>query len=109
MRYAIIESGKVTNIVLADAPLDGNWVPAEGASIGDLYADGVFTAPPPDLEALARNARSQRNRLLSASDWTQVSDAQVDRAAWATYRQALRDIPDQAGFPTEIVWPSEPV
>ena len=37
--------------------------------------------------------RLERNRLLAASDWTQVADAPVDRAAWATYRQALRDIP----------------
>ena len=37
--------------------------------------------------------RLERNRLLAASDWTQVADAPVDRAAWATYRQALRDFP----------------
>lgn len=37
--------------------------------------------------------RHQRDRLLAASDWTQVADAPVDREAWATYRQALRDFP----------------
>jgi hypothetical protein len=37
--------------------------------------------------------RYQRDRLLAASDWTQVADAPVDRQAWATYRQALRDFP----------------
>jgi hypothetical protein len=37
--------------------------------------------------------RNQRNRLLTESDWTQVADAPVDRDAWATYRQALRDFP----------------
>jgi hypothetical protein len=48
--------------------------------------------------------RAERNRLLVASDWTQVADAPVDAAAWATYRQALRDITTQAN-PFNIVWP----
>jgi len=49
--------------------------------------------------------RAQRDRLLVASDWTQVADAPVDRDAWATYRQQLRDFPatwtpsDTADFP----------
>ena len=37
--------------------------------------------------------RHHRDRLLAESDWTQVADAPVDRQAWATYRQALRDFP----------------
>lgn len=53
-------------------------------------------------------ARDHRDELLAASDWTQVADAPVDQAAWATYRQALRDVPEQAGFPAEIVWPTKP-
>jgi hypothetical protein len=40
--------------------------------------------------------------------WTQVADAPVDQAAWTTYRQALRDVPDQAGFPADIKWPVAP-
>ena len=52
--------------------------------------------------------RAQRNTLLTASDWTQVADAPVDQAAWATYRQALRDVPQQAGFPHDVVWPTSP-
>lgn len=52
--------------------------------------------------------RDQRNSLLTASDWTQVIDAPVDQSAWATYRQALRDIPQQAGFPQTVVWPTQP-
>jgi hypothetical protein len=56
----------------------------------------------------ATAARSKRDVLLSASDWTQVADAPVDQAAWATYRQSLRDIPQQAGFPSNIMWPSKP-
>jgi len=46
--------------------------------------------------------------LLSDSDWTQVADAPVDQAAWAVYRQALRDITDQEGFPYSVNWPTAP-
>ena len=61
-----------------------------------------------DLTAIATTARTQRDALLIASDWTQVADAPVDQAAWATYRQALRDVPKQAGFPENIDWPVAP-
>jgi len=56
----------------------------------------------------AKKVRIKRNQLLIESDWTQVADAPVDAAAWATYRQALRDIPQQAGFPENITWPEAP-
>lgn len=52
--------------------------------------------------------RTERDAKLTSCDWTQVIDAPVDQAAWAVYRQALRDIPDQEGFPNEIEWPIEP-
>ena len=52
--------------------------------------------------------RTERDAKLTQSDWTQVIDAPIDQAAWATYRQALRDIPSQTGFPNEITWPTEP-
>lgn len=52
--------------------------------------------------------REYRNALLTSSDWTQVADAPVDQAAWATYRQALRDVPEQEGFPASVVWPTPP-
>jgi len=52
--------------------------------------------------------RSQRNHKLRESDWTQVDDAPVDKQAWATYRQALRDISGQSGFPWEVQWPEMP-
>ena len=56
----------------------------------------------------AKAVRSDRDKRLSDTDWTQVADAPVDKAAWATYRQALRDVPTQAGFPYDITWPSKP-
>ena len=59
-------------------------------------------------DSVAASIRSQRDSLLAASDWTQVPDAPVDQAAWAVYRQALRDITTQAGFPHEVIWPVKP-
>lgn len=52
--------------------------------------------------------RADRDRRLAASDWTQVADSPVDKAVWATYRQALRDVPAQAGFPWNVQWPVQP-
>lgn len=53
------------------------------------------------------SVRAQRNAKLAACDWTQLPDAPVDAAVWATYRQALRDITLQAD-PFNIVWPTAP-
>jgi hypothetical protein len=57
---------------------------------------------------LEEGLRLQRNLILKNTDWTQVEDAPVDRAAWAAYRQALRDLPEQEGFPESVVWPEIP-
>jgi len=51
--------------------------------------------------------RGDRNRRLTACDWTQLPDAPVDAAAWTTHRQALRDITTQAD-PFNIQWPTKP-
>ena len=56
----------------------------------------------------ATEIRLERNAKLTASDWTQIADATVDKTAWATYRQALRNIPTQSGFPNTITWPDAP-
>jgi hypothetical protein len=74
------------------------------ALAGEFGPIAPYVAPDP-AEIAAQEARDMRDRLLAASDWTQVADAPVDAAAWATYRQALRDVPQQAGFPDNITWP----
>jgi len=84
----------------------------------DFSLDDFPDAPVPDmpdynpdqrqLEQEAEEVRTQRDALLKDSDWTQVSDAPVDQSAWANYRQALRDLPEQEGFPQEVVWPQIP-
>ena len=114
MKAHVIENGKVVNTIEVNS-LDfmPNLVEANEGGIGWLYADGVFTDPSaPTQEELssfeAVTVRAQRNAKLTNTDWTQVADAQVDKAVWATYRQALRDIPAQAGFPWDVNWPEMP-
>ena len=54
----------------------------------------------------AKNVRQTRNDKLKECDWTQLADSTADKQAWATYRQALRDVPTQAGFPWTVDWPT---
>lgn len=55
--------------------------------------------------------RQERNELLRSTDWTQMDDSplsNIQKATWATYRQALRDVTAQTGFPWTITWPDAP-
>jgi hypothetical protein len=56
----------------------------------------------------AANVRRTRTEKLNDCDWTQIADSTADKTAWATYRQALRDITGQTGFPWTITWPDAP-
>ena len=107
MRAHQVENGVVVNTIEVDS-LDfmPNLVEATEGGIGWSYVNGVFIAP--IITFTAEEIRASRDSKLAQSDWTQVLDAPVDQAAWAAYRQALRDIPDQAGFPNEVNWPTEP-
>jgi len=72
------------------------------------------TEPELTVEQLAAVAKRRRNQLLYYSDFTQLADVAESmlpevRQAWRTYRQALRDITKQAGFPQEIRWPEKPL
>ena len=71
----------------------------------DLYQD---EPQPYTIQEKWDQVRSQRNVLLSGSDWTQLSDSPVDSSAWATYRQELRDIPQTFSTPESVVWPAKP-
>ena len=93
--------------------IDGKWYTKY--VLGPIFTDGETTAA--EQEAAykaqkdaeqAKSVRSTRNIKLSDCDWTQVADAPVDKAVWATYRQALRDITAQSGFPWDITWPDAP-
>ena len=82
--------------------VDGEWMQAW--EVADSSAEEIAER----TEAKAVEVRADRNQRLAACDWTQLSDAPVDAAAWATYRQDLRDITDQPGFPWEVEWPPMP-
>ena len=56
---------------------------------------------------LSQFVRSHRNAFLAETDWWAASDRTMT-AEQTAYRQALRDITDQAGFPTDITWPTKP-
>ena len=76
----------------------------EGVVVHSVSSVVDETPSPEEVYAI----RQERNALLAASDWTQVADAPVDQAAWATYRQELRDITSQDTFPSEVTWPVAP-
>jgi hypothetical protein len=82
--------------------IDGKWYTKY--SVADMNADAIAATD----AAQATSVRTQRNEKLSGSDWTQVADAPVDKQVWATYRQALRDITTQDGFPWSVTWPDAP-
>jgi len=93
--------------------IDGKWFTKY--VLGSIFTDGETTAA--EQEAAykaqkdaeqAKSVREQRGTKLADCDWTQVADAPVDKAVWATYRQALRDISKQDGFPWSINWPTQP-
>lgn len=101
MIYEILnESGEVVNRIVASPDF-----------VEEHYA-GQYREVPRELTSehaeKSQAVRDERNRRLSECDWTMLPDAPVDKTAWGAYRQALRDITSQQGFPWEVVWPQEP-
>ena len=98
--------------------IDGKWYTKYilGPVFIDQVVDGVTTTAAEQEVAYkaskdaeqAKSVRTSRDAKLAECDWTQVADAPVDKVAWATYRQALRDVTTQSGFPWTITWPVEP-
>lgn len=82
--------------------IDGQWFTKY--SVADLDDEAKATK---DAEQ-AKSVRTQRDDKLKDTDWTQVADAPVDKTAWATYRQALRDLTKESGFPWDMTWPTDP-
>lgn len=82
--------------------IEGKWYTKY--SVSDMGAEAIAAT---DAEQAAA-VRTDRNKRLADSDWTQLADTPVTGTAWATYRQALRNVTAQAGFPWEITWPDAP-
>jgi len=65
-----------------------------------------------NINSLKEFIANKRNNLLYKSDWTQLPNgplSEQQQSQWATYRQALRDITTQSGYPANITWPTKPV
>ena len=60
-----------------------------------------------ETDAIKKQIRDYRNDFLAETDWWAVADLTMTDAQTA-YRQALRDIPEQSGFPTDVTWPTKP-
>ena len=98
--------------------ISGNWYTKYilGPVFTDTTVDGVTTTAA-EAEAAykatkdaeqAKNVRTSRNDLLAKCDWTQLADSTADKTVWATYRQMLRDVTVQDGFPWNVTWPEAP-
>ena len=84
---------------------DGSWI--VGWDIVDK-TQGEIVA---DTENQKEVVRTKRNSLLAESDWTQLPDTPLspeDKSLWVSYRQSLRDVTGQEGFPYNIIWPEAP-
>jgi hypothetical protein len=96
--------------------IEGKWYTKY--ILGPVFTDGETTAAEQEAAykaqkdaEFAKAARDSRDNLLSECDWIIVMSLEAGRtipAEWATYRQALRDLPQQAGFPVTINWPVKP-
>lgn len=78
-----------------------NWI------VTDATAEEITAR----TDAKSSEIRSTRNAMLSSCDWTQVDDTPLSNSKkleWAAYRQSLRDLTDQPGFPWNVTWPQEP-
>ena len=86
--------------------------PERQAASRDVDGNVILIEDPVKVQAKLKqtwaNLRIERNSRLTACDWTQLPDASVDKNTWATYRQELRDLPEQITDPTQVTWPTPP-
>ncbi len=107
-------SQEAVNALARDMQAETLWGPFERAPDPERHRVVVgCIVPRDDIEdRKIREAwtalRHHRDRLLAESDYSQLPDAPGDRAAWAAYRQALRDLPDTIRNPQDVTWPQPP-
>lgn len=105
--YLTIENGVIVgmsnirhsdeDVVIPDDANYNDYIIVDGEPIYDSY--GVS----------ARDVRMLRNRIMASCDWTQLPDvSEATKLKYQTYRQALRDITKQDGFPYNVTWPTQP-
>jgi len=120
MQKAEIKDGKVVNVLEIDRANIPDWCASwpnitGEAWIGWSYDGAQFFPPEPDLEKLAADARKERDTILAnvvdplVSNPLRWADLTAEKQTeWAAYRRALLDVPQQEGFPADIIWPTQP-
>lgn len=122
----IVGSGNVPDISIQVVP-DGCAIIEKFSNPSSEYVDGDQIVKMPlkpgnnykfdfhlkswekDITSTIEGILSTRQSLLFSSDWTQLPDVPLEtKQAWATYRQALRDITTQEGYPFNVIWPTKP-
>ena len=91
---------------LSSRVIDGNF---EQDAVGNWSLPHVVEQQP--LEQAWRNIRSRRDGLLQETDWIVIKSSERGQSiptSWELYRQALRDITSQEGFPYSVTWPNKP-
>ena len=120
MKYAHLDGEKLLGWYTKD--VHGNNIPTPNVEVTDdvwkksledaanAYVDNKFVYKDFSTnDEKAASIRIIRNQLLEQSDWTQANDVNLSNDAdWKTYRQALRDISKQSGFPTDVTFPTKP-
>jgi hypothetical protein len=96
--------------------VDGKWYTKY--VLGPVFTDGETTAAEQEVAykatkdaEQAKSVRQSRDDKLKETDWVVIKNLELNAnipGAWEVYRQALRDMPTQAGFPWTIVWPTQP-
>ena len=108
---ALIFQNKVVDLVDAEFPVspEMQWMDApEGCTTKWVLEDGAIVAPPsPSTEELMSRLRSERNYLLSKTDYLALADSTLTEEMRA-YRQALRDLPANTSDPANPTWPVKP-
>jgi hypothetical protein len=90
------------------------WTSLNAEEYGEpTFPPSEYRTLPKEQEELEEEVIAKRNQLLVESDWTDSAGGQArlsseEQTAWATYRQALRDITDQVGYPFDPEWPVKP-
>ena len=111
----LIDSVTVPNPAIIKRTSDSAFIPTvPGNTDYDEYlawlAEGNTPLPAEGTEVTWDTIRAKRDQLIADSDWTMIPGATVDQAAWAAYRQVLRDLPQTyaATGPESVVWPVKP-
>jgi hypothetical protein len=93
MKFAIIENGVVSNVVVADAPLESDWVETDQAGPGWLYDGSTFLPPPPVVPTKAEQEANRHTAYTAEADplFFQWQAGEGTEADWLAKRQEIRD------------------